>query len=187
MSVVYGFGSPGDLGTPSPYFDWGFGDPPPSIWGGTPPDFGFGDPDGIFAPLVLAQAGVTHYPDNGGSRINIQGPWPVHGPFRVRLLDAFTAAPFPPTSKMPGCYGGPGLLSAAQTDSRRRVLSFYTPPLPPGLYDIEITWNPGGIVLLPKALRIVYRSRYPEVYALRKTFGNVFKTGPKDGRVEPWL
>jgi hypothetical protein len=148
-------------------------------------DAGYGSPT-ITVHLTLWQAAEgARYPDEGGAVLDLLGAWPVPGPYRVRLLDA-EGTPYPDSG---GAYSArPGESDAARTDKSQRLLKFSLPPLPVGVYDIEVAWGPSWstVAVAAKAIEVVRRNRALSVYRIRGRFqGTVFEVGPRRMAREP--
>lgn len=164
--------------------DWGFGDPTPTAWDPLldPLSPGFGDPES--APVVpLPLAGDLRYADEGGEIVKVIGSWPVTGPYRVRLSDG--AVLYPVAGH---CYSArPGFGVDCYTEPKRRILSFATPPLSPGLYSVIIYYGPafGSSVTLTDALEVVTRGQAQEVYQLRGRYPAFWAVGASQVGVDP--
>ena len=224
---MLGFGSPSVLGDPAGIYDWGFGDPSPTGPGIVDIDWGFGDvpvlpPEFIVSPERL--------PDEGGVIVALRGDWPIVGPYHVQLYQSFTGQEFPDSGVAPGasapllltstgrvlsrgspywCYTGilPKTLGAnSLIPNPDGFLYFILPPIPPGLYDVKVSW--GALVYPPpeeatdpviishlfnadstllQGVRIVYRTRSQEQWRIRDDFPEAFTVGAKGPRLETLL
>ncbi len=187
----WGFGSPDlILGQPpalGEFYDWGFGDPEPPSWSGKPVDMGFGDPPAPaqqIVPYIVPIKPDQVFGDDGGDVVTLEGTWSKalppgkNGPYRVRLIDA--AGQFWPDAA--GCYSGvSGAGSACETNDSQSKLRFGLPPLPPGIYTIDVAWGPdfSDSVTLPLGLRVILRGRNLHVYSMRRqVFPAPLNAGP---------
>lgn len=191
-----GFGSPdgsGDLGFGDVVAvgavplveDWGFGDVPPL-------DF-----------LLLTVLGdkdreVAVWPDSGGEIVRLVGNWPLRGPYRVQLVDAFSGAVYPDASE--GYVTAPVVVDAlgiavgredrhalfTEDGNRRQVgirLPFILPPCPASVYHIDLKW-PTGALRIEDAIRVVHRGRALEVWRVRAAWPELHDVGARDPRAE---
>jgi hypothetical protein len=102
----------------------------------------------------------------------------------VRFLDEL-AAPHPAVG---GAYSAiPGERDDCRTNPSQDLLTFTIPPLNPGLYDLKITWDPGGLLLFEDVIKIIRRNRDAETYRLRRGYQSQFKVGPGLVEGEPTL
>lgn len=193
---TWGMGSPDSIpGVATPlgtFFDWGFGDPEPSSWGAVGADFGFGDPpqpDMAVVPYIVPVAPDQPFPDDGGVLCTLEASWAnalpsALGPYRVRLIDA--VGQYWPDAA--GCYSAlQGQGPKCQTNLGKTALRFAIPPVPPGVYDIEVAWGPdyGDSVKMVKGLRIVLRGRNLYVRNLRsQNFPKPFAVGARSAMME---
>jgi hypothetical protein len=170
--VDLGFGSP----SATPY-DLGFGSPS-SLFGVLPGDTGFGSPTPGPSP-VLASVGTL--PDDGGEIVALWGVWDADEVYRVHLRPSGGGPLYPPASEGLGCYSArPGRGADCRSVGRRLV--FTQPQVPPGVYDILVSW-PLGSAELPGALTVLYRGRASEVNRLRRAFPATWNTGPANPRL----
>ncbi len=168
---TWGAGDP----TPSAFVgaEWGAGAPTPSAFAGA--EWGAGDPTLTFlsASILPAQPGDHLVPDDGGELIKISAIWPVDGPYTVALTEAHTGQEFP-------CYGGPGNGADCYLTPAGYLLAAL-PPMPPGIYDVSITWAT-GTVTIPSALRAVWRGRSVEQWSLAARYRPSDRPGPRSSR-----
>jgi hypothetical protein len=134
-----GFGSPSIAGEE----EWGFGDPEPAAGASAyPGDTGFGSPYIALEPAqVQVLAPLGQYGDDGGYVVEVLGDWPEQGPYRFRFRDAGGNV-YPTTSY---CYSGvptQGELCYTLTGGVD-IVTFISPPAPPGAYTLLIEWGPG--------------------------------------------
>ncbi len=168
-----GFGSPSRLGPWAILRNAGFGSPS----GGTYRDTGFGSP-----ALGFQKGGTCNPPslvwllpdrvfaDEGGelvSLIAVNDKFPIRGPYTVRLIDA-NGVYWPRVGD--GCYSArAGGGSECRANASRDFLRFALPPLPEGLYDIEVSW--GNVYRITRdSILIVYRNSIREFDSLINTF-----------------
>jgi len=226
---MYGFGSPDDfpVAFTADAFDYGFGDVPPDD-----PivviDWGFGDvPPEPLEPVVVT---LDELPDDGGEIIVISADWPIVGPYHVQLIQHFTEQTFPDVGDAPGAYA-PVLLTELNKVMPRGSpywcytgikpvlpgdvpgvymsdgsLAFVLPVVPPGLYDIKVSWGTQkypppedsadsavvahvfhSSITISQALRIIYRNRSMEQWRIRRRFPMHFATGAKAAGAEELL
>jgi hypothetical protein len=197
-----GFGSPTTIPQQGTHpQDRGFGSPtswtPSTAYGLG--DAGFGSP---YSPIVLLFPPLGPFPllppldpidpppppalfgDEGGYVYGLQGSWPIPGPYTVRFLDGL-GAPHPAVG---GAYSAiAGERDRCATNPFGDLLVFTIPPLNPGLYDIKITWQPGGELVFEDAIRIIRRNRDAETYRLRRGYQELFEVGPGLLEGEPEL
>lgn len=200
-----GFGSPTTIPQQGSHpQDRGFGSPtswtPATAYGNG--DTGFGSP---YSPLVLvfpllgvfpfavpplAGEGIADPPppvtfgDEGGYLYGLFGDWPISGPYTVRFLDSL-GAPHPAVGGAYSALAGEG--DDCQTNPYGDLLVFTIPPLNPGTYDIKVTWDPGGEVVLEDVIVIIRRNRDHETYRVRRGYQDQFKVGPGLLEGEPVL
>lgn len=83
------------------------------------------------------------YPEDGGLLCEVQGPWPIAGPYRVRLRDQdgnYYGAKY-----TEGCYGAVlGLGDAIYANASRQFIRFAFPRCPRGTYDLVVDWDGGA-------------------------------------------
>lgn len=184
-----GYGSPTSLPPAGSHpQDRGFGSP--TSW--TPVtgyglgDAGFGSPYSPLAAIAPPEFGPppATFGDEGGYVYQLVGAWPIPGPYTVRFLNG-VGAPFPAVG---GAYSAvPGERDRCQANSFGDLLTFTIPPLNPDTYDIEVTWELGGYLLLEDVVKIIRRNRSRETYRLRRGYQDEFKVGPGRMEGEPLL
>ena len=197
----------GTLTTTRTWFGWGWGDPDPDTlhtaaasgltWAGTETDWSYGDPATLESDHILWMSS-QRMPDEGGEIVELQAEWTETGPWRIRLIQAFTGAVFGyANSPQPGdgidCYTDTievEELGSLVTKPGAR-LRFVLPPLPTGAYDVQIeSASPallGSALLLENAVEVVYRSRALQTYAYRRRFPKPYSLGVRELSVEPLL
>lgn len=174
-----GFGSPSSLGSWSIPRNAGFGSPS----GGSYRDTGFGSPalgferagtcnppSFIWVPMSLGVPDHV-FADEGGELVSlvvINDRFPSRGPYKVRLIDA-NGIYWPRIGD--GCYsarasGG----TDCQTNASREILRFALPPLPEGIYDVEVSWDNVYRVTSEDSILIVYRNSIREFDSLVNSF-----------------
>ena len=189
---MFGFGSPTGSALPTgavdPGFkDWGFGDPTPSTWpDGFSKDYGFGSvAPAPFEPTT--SDGVFVFPDDGGVVVRLVATWTDIGPYRIQLVEKGTSTVFPNPSVQLGCYSG---IAGQGTDCYTttkikngikvpgRWLEFALPPLPPGIYQIRLSFGPGYLTIknVEDLIRVVHRSRSVQQWSIRSTFPGIYTT-----------
>jgi hypothetical protein len=187
--VDRGFGSPTTIPQAGDHAqDRGFGSPttwaPATSYGQG--DAGFGSPYSPLAalpPIIFPPPPAT-FGDEGGYVYSVSGTWPIRGPYTVRFIDEL-AAPHPAVG---GAYSAiPGERDDCQTNPFQDLLTFTIPPLNPGLYDLQITWDPGGELILEDVIKIIRRNRDAETYRLRRGYQSLFRVGPGLVEGEPEL
>lgn len=177
-----GYGSP----TPAAgAFDSGYGSP-----SGTFLDSGYGSPSSASEALSLAlQPYSEAFPDDGGEVVTLLGVFTVTpGPYYVRLIGQ-DGTYFPSAGGY--CYSGvKGLTDACYPDKAAETMTFVLPPMPPGLYDVEVSYGPtkGTKAILTGALPVKRRTYALETYDLRNALPGWWDgLGPLDVREEPTL
>lgn len=182
-----GFGSPSIAGEE----EWGFGDPEPAAGASAyPGDTGFGSPYIALEPAqVQVLAPLGQYGDDGGYVVEVLGDWPEQGPYRFRFRDAGGNV-YPTTSY---CYSGvPTQGESCYTlTGGVDIVTFISPPAPPGAYTLLIEWGPGFgnqiSVTGPNAPTVLTRNRSRDVYALRRRLPRHYKAGPLTARQDQLL
>lgn len=185
-----GYGSPTLIGGADPApnsYDWGYGSLTPTTWADTEYDTGYGSPRIELitesVQLVLVN-GVPWLPDDGGVVVTMMATWPTLGPFRVRLRDQ-VGVPFPIEGGF--CHSGVAgqgfnifVADTVAPDEMRFVL----PPVPVGLYDVEVLWglNFGSVGVVDDLIDVVFRNRSVPTYRIRHRFPELYKTGPITAR-----
>lgn len=188
--MTWGFGESSSVGAAvgSAWFGWGFGDPVPATIDPLGLDWGFGDPPSpVLALSLLPATANRQYGDDGGDLITMIAAWPTTGPYRVTLRETFTLVSWPDGL---GCYSaqaGKGVL--AETDVNKKRLAVAMPTVPPGTYDLVVAYGPayGTKIELLKAIKVVWRGRSREQWALRSQFPSGWKTGARDAHIEDLL
>jgi len=171
----HGFGAPSTwLDVPVGYvpeiYDAGFGSPTTlGDWGDLDLSVDFGD-TGFGSPLtiLLVVADPSDVRDDGGQIVRGIADWPIVGPYQVELLDA-AGTSYP----CYGCVPGEGQEAGdCYTDKTRAKLTFATPPVPIGVYDLRISWVDGTqqSSTIEDALEVHYRGRFGMVYEVRSRF-----------------
>lgn len=211
MQQDRGWGSPDTPAPVSPIiFDSGWG----SSGAGPEFDRGWGSPDyGDRVLVFLASPAIV--PDDGGLLIRLFADWPSVGPYRVVLLDSYTGKQHPiavdqiactaplrftrlgdiaprPADEWFDCFIEPRatvVFGDPDPQGPQQYLVFVLPPVPPGLYDVRVTFGANfGIVLdVTRALRVVYRGRGREQWSMRTTFPHYYVAGPLAARGETKL
>lgn len=180
-NMEHGFGAPSTwLDVPPGYepevYDLGFGSPTTlGDWGDVDLELFFGD-TGFGSPLTIlvVTADPSKVRDNGGQLVRAASDWPILGPYAVEILGP-SGASYP----CYGCVPGEGETAGeCFTDDGRTKLTFATPLLPKGVYDLRITWFDGTqqTALVEDAITVHYRGRFQAVYEL----GNRFPSGAYD-------
>jgi hypothetical protein len=136
-------------------------------------------PDAIVDPPPPATFG-----DEGGYIYGFTGNWPISGPYTVRFIDSL-GAPHPAVGGAYSTY--PGERDSCRTNPAGDLLAFAIPPLNPGLYDVRITWSPGGVLVVEDAIKIIRRNRDSATYRIRRGYQDLFKVGPGLIEFEPEL
>lgn len=191
----WGWGSPSSVGAPTAetVYDWGYGSPSNV---GTPTaqvvsDTGWGSPYLTVSAASLSMLSPPgDMPDEGGVLVTVLGVWPKTGPYRVRLYDQAGVA-YPNDPGKVYCHSGKVgqgvdiFVANVGTD----VLQFVLPPLPVGLFDLEILYgtNFGTTVTVTDFLNIVTRNRVQQVYSVRRRLQPLYKTGPRRSAAERLL
>jgi hypothetical protein len=171
-----GYGSPTLIGgvDPAPNsYDWGYGSPTPTTWDATEYDTGYGAPriELITESVQLVlESGVPWLPDSGGVIVTMVATWPTTGPFRVRLRDQ-TGVPYPIEGGF--CHSGKvgqGSDIYVADATAPDELRFVMPPVPVGLYDVEVLWGLGwGTVgVVDNLIDAVFRNRSVPTYRVRR-------------------
>jgi hypothetical protein len=181
------------LTPPSGYYPWGAGSPTPGVIPVLSPGIGGGDPS-LPQPIVVQDGGLP-YADEGGARVVLLADWATMagaGPYRVQLRDPFTQAIFPLTRF--GCLSplsgdgvrfGFGLL---YTDDVVKRLVFAMPPMPPGVYDILISYGPTYATsrVVESAVRVIRRSRCLQTWTIRAWLASLQSgAGPRQADTQP--
>ena len=212
MQQDRGWGSPD---TPAPIapitFDRGWGSPDAV---GTEFDRGWGSPD--YGDLIhIFLASPANVPDDGGELIRLYSEWPTLGPYRVVLLDSYTGKQHPiatdqiacsaplrytrlgaiaprPASQWYDCFIEPRatvVFGEPDPQAPQQYLVFILPPVPPGLYDVRVSFGAhfGTVIDVASALRVVYRGRSREQWAMRTTFPRYYEAGVLTARAETKL
>ena len=177
---TWGAGDPTSA-SPDGYHPWGAGAPtPPTFWAPQGADIGAGDPTlSILSAMILpAQPGDHLCPDDGGELLRIAAAWPAPGPFRVAIVEVHTGQTF-------DCYGGPGNGLDCQITPDGDLLCGL-PAAPPGWYDLAITWGSGSHTV-SSALRVIWRGRSLDQWALAARFRSADHPGPRSTRTAALL
>lgn len=162
--------------------DWGYGDPKPLA---DVHDSGYGSPyQHLFKSVESTGTlkGKAEFPDNGGEFVVVNGTFDITKQIRVRLVDADGA--IHPTVGF--CYSG----VMGQGDKIKSVdgtsFRFVLPPLLIGVYSVRYYYGETDETgaLIEDALRVVFRNRSKEAYAIRRGYPMSYKTGPIDLRSE---
>src|SRR3989304_3033226 len=194
MQPTAGFGSPSKYGIMGSYWDLGFGDKVPA--GGTDAKgwpSGFGDKSSGGSIILMINPNLTggQMPDCGGDVIKLIAPWKVvggDGPYRVQLRDAHTNALWPQDAF--GCWSGRfGEGTSCTPNKSYKELPWSMPPLPPGRYDIVVSWGPGWAqqAEINDVLTVIWRDRSRISWSLRGHFPPRFATGPRAPTAEKLL
>jgi len=223
---VFGFGTPDAFLVPSVFdaVDWGFGDvvteDPIVVL-----DWGFGDVPVLDPSILLFFATL---PDDGGEIVSVQADsWPIVGPYKVQLIQHFTGQEFPDSGVAPGATAPLMVLGTGKVRPRGspywcytdikpktqgdnpsiidpgKILTFVLPVVPPGLYDLVISW---GVQIYPppisdtnplilthnfhtamtaeRAIRIIYRNRSLQEWRIRSGFPSHYTVGASLGSLE---
>jgi hypothetical protein len=179
-----GFGSTSY--TPAPTLkDAGFGSPSDFALGSAineGRDTGFGSP---FDPslLPLSVEGDTYLiGDDGGVRLDISGQWfafsniPAPGyadSFVVKFKNRGTSVLYDALAGYSSDKPGNGQV---YTNLQQTRIYAYIPPLPHGVYDVEVRWD-GNTARISEAFEVTLRNRAAEVYSLRTHLPAYMKTG----------
>ena len=186
-----GHGSPTLFGGVDPdpnSYDWGYGSKTPVAgWAATEFDTGYGSPRielVVEAVQLVLESGVPWLPDDGGVMVTLVASWPVKGPYRVRLRDQ-VSVPFPVEGGF--CHSGKAGMGSdiyVADILAPDELKFVMPPVPPGLYDVEVLWGPdfGDIGVVTMLIDVVFRNRSVPSYRIRHRFPPLYKTGPVTAR-----
>lgn len=185
-----GFGSPTQIGGVDPdpnSYDWGFGSKTPSTWASTEYDTGFGSPriELISAAVQLVlESGVPWLPDDGGVMVTLLAVWPTLGPFRVRLHGQ-SGVVYPIEGGF--CHSGklgPGSSLFVVDTAAPDTLQFVLPPVPVGLYDVEVQWGLsfGDTSTIEDLIDVVFRNRSVPTYRIRHRYSPEYLTGPVTAR-----
>lgn len=181
-----GFGSPEVIGTTDPdpgKYDAGFGSPFPSEFSADQYDTGFGSPldELVVESVQLAlESGVPWLPDDGGVMVTLLAVWPTKGPLKIRLRGQ-TGVPFPVEGGF--CHSGKvgqGTDIYVADDTAVDELRFAMPPVPAGLYDVEVLWglNQGESATATQLLEVVFRNRSIPTYRVRSRLPSQWARGP---------
>lgn len=201
---IFGFGSEGGP-DPSGYYSWGFGDEPPLGFpsGVEALDTGFGDePLGQdVAPAIVPAPGAPvffnppQFPDDGGVLVVLSHDFAGIGlkpsVFRVQIKNSFTAEYYPNVPFVSRCLSvdpAEGIDITPLPDGKR--LRFCLPALPPGAYDILVTFGPNFAMSLPpfeKAFHVLRRHHSDEQFHLRQLPNHWDGAGPRSFAQEPPL
>jgi hypothetical protein len=198
---VFGFGAPSELpvGAADPGFkDWGFGDPTPDPWPDAfSEDYGFGDiAPAPFEPTV--SDAIFIFPDDGGHVVRLVATWTDIGPYRIQLIEKGTAAVFPNPAVQLGCYSGiagQGVECFTTTKLKNGIkvagkwLEFALPPLPPGVYQMRLSFGPGYLTIknIDDLIRVVHRNRSLQQWSIRSTFPGIYTTHARRAQQEVLL
>lgn len=199
---IFGFGSEGGP-DPDGYYSWGFGDePPPGFPSGVEAlDTGFGDePFGqdvspmIVVPLGPLQQLFIECPDDGGVIVVLTHDFAGIGlstAFQVRLKNSFSNEYYPNELFVQRCLSvdpAEGDEISPLPDGKR--LRFCLPPMPPGVYDILVTFGPAFAMSLPtldKAIRVIRRHHSDEQFQMRQLPAHWYAAGARALALEPPL
>lgn len=164
MVKEVGFGSPDDLGG----YDAGFGSP--DDWG--PGDTGFGSPSDLTGATL---GGSREIADDGGEILELVGTF-LPGPYKVWIVSA--------AGEPILCYGAvQGQGSTCWPNAAKNRLPFVTPPLPLGVYSVQVENE-----TIPDTLTVVYRTWKTGVFSLRTRWPQeVYPTGPQSVKREMLL
>ena len=166
--------------TPAPEIrDAGFGSPFDGSNLGR--DTGFGAP---FDPSLMSLAilGDTHLiGDDGGVRIDVTGQWyemsgtptPAYtDKFVVKFRLRGTAQTYNALAGFMAKHEGGSVYS----DMTQTVLYAYVPPLPHGVYDLQVRWD-GHVATISEAFEVTTRNRSVEVFSIRNHLPAHMKRG----------
>jgi hypothetical protein len=200
--------------TSTAFFGYGYGDPDPDdlfdaaggalTWAGTEVDWGYGGPAQLEADHIL-WASSQRLPDDGGEIIELRAEWPTTGPWRVKMIQGYTATTFPlASSPLPYCSSPvPGFAERCYTNEIEveelgtlvtkpgSILRFVLPVLPTGSYDVKLEADAPGLlnttVTLEGVCEVIYRNRAVETYSFRRRFPQSFTLGVREISTEPLL
>lgn len=178
-----GFGSPSYSNNPPAIFDTGFGSPFNSSSRGT----GFGSPFDLSLTAVEILGDLFYIGDDGGVRIDLVGNWfnytevappSLTNMFKVTFIKGITR-----TLALPAFVGHPtsrgGFVYSNLAQTR---LYAYVPPLPKGVYDIEIAYdydNAHQKILIEDAFEVISRNRSLGEYTIRSLLPSHFDAGTR--------
>lgn len=194
MQPSVGFGAPTAGGQIGGFWDLGFGDKVPA--GGPSAKgwaAGFGDKSSGGAVVLLLDPNLANgaMPDCGGEVLQAVAPWKVvggGGPYRVQMRDTFTGALWPQDAF--GCWSGrfgQGTDCTPSKDFSR--LPWVLPPLPPGKYDVVISWGPGWAqqAVMAAAVLVIWRGRGRQTWSMRSNVPPRMAVGPRNSAAETLL
>jgi len=173
-----GIGSPTTLfGLPSTNYDTGEGSPS-TLFGVAASSFdhGTGSPSAFALSFVVVAPVDGIYPDDGGEVVTLEGSFTDTNPYSVRLIDQGGAL-YP---ELVDCWSGVVAQGTeCYPDTVANRLSFVLPPMPPGVYDIRVTYGPsaGLVHTLEDAIRIVPRNRSRATYRMRSNLAKWLARG----------
>lgn len=165
--------------------DLGFGSPSDFALGSVVNegrDTGFGSP---FDPslLPLNVVGDTYLiGDDGGVRLDISGQWfafsdipaPAYADtFVVKFKHRGTSVLY---NALAGYSSDQPASGKVFTNLQQTRIYAYVPPLPHGVYDVEVSWD-GNTARITEAFEVTLRNRAGEVYSLRKHLPAFMKRG----------
>lgn len=153
-------------------------DPPPAGFGSPFPEpnpnaavvrnTGFGSP---VDPLLYSFAtDETEVGDDGGAKVNIYGPFIRGRVYPVKLLQGALEY---------SVFNGVNINGFAPFCKVAGLITFYTPALPLGLYDVQVQLEDDYTATLTDALEVKFRYRSPEAYQMKKMFPLAFATGKR--------
>lgn len=184
-----GFGSPTFIPAPT-YSDWGFGAATPfdidtlqdNVVGA---DTAFGSPYAAVAAEVYLAGEFDLIPDDGGVILEINSDWNTAGFTRPARVGPFTVTYI--SSETGDRTLAVGLTSRGQcfTNDDNTKLLAGVPPLPHGLYDIEIEWFGGTRrVYIDNAFEVYLRPRSEQAYGIRRHIPSFMARGATTTRDE---
>lgn len=153
-------------------------DPPPAGFGSPFPEpnllaavlrnTGFGSPvDPLLYSFATDDAEVG---DDGGAKVNLYGPFIRGRAYPVKLLRGALEY---------SVFNGVNVNGFAPFCRVAGVLTFYTPALPIGFYDVQVQLEDDYLATLTDAVVVRFRYRSPEAYQMKKMFPLAFATGSR--------
>ena len=141
---------------------------------------GFGDPTPVFIEVPFVADGITDFPDEGGVRVILEGKFdPAENYFFQIVGKDETIYPSATTYASAAKAGKEGLVKPFRNNER---VSFALPPMPPGLYDIEVYYgeNKSLQLTLSEYIRVIRKNRSSLVYSVRAKYPEVFRVGARN-------
>jgi hypothetical protein len=207
-----GFGSPSldsinsdatsTITTTFTVFDWGFGSPTGGIfaisytgltetsWPDSTAysDTACGSPFMVFEEPPYISANIGGFPQEGGSVAKLFTNLDAGlGAYYIRFYQTVSGAKqYYPSAAHEAYSAIPGEGTALYPRNASTHLRFVIPPLPLGVYSLEILHGPNKIFVfnVANAFRTVPNPRDSETYATRNRFSSVFKVGNRNRIVD---